>query len=1180
MTERAETQKREGALRVLADSLSGSDPSLEGAIADLAQAQFEAMEPELAEAVADTKRANILSAQARFDITVEAMRRAKDDRASLRAQVRQIGSFIQLLDQKQDAVEGFVRRFPNSLADEVVALDREIKRILLPKHPDDPIPHAPDRWERTALAVGGNLVDGFLKNSSKSIEQYKAFEAVLERLTSLFERVEQSHVLKKASSLSGALSCLAEKRAALAEVKESFKRLGPRGKIVYLVGDVTRNATIIYTAGSPVEAVQLTARLRRGSREELFVSTLSIAAQAITFHRNVGSMAELREFFFDFAQALSEVGDELENNYVTEVIAEREQALKREEREVRAELHQEVEALAQVVVEDLSADLEGLLLRYARPQLFHDQTTGNAEKTVRRGAYNLLLSRPFGELEAAEQALVKMGLIPHQSDTHASHRMRSEVGSLLAGSGYSSHTVGKVLNADGLQGLRGKVTHWDGLRRELRIGERNADFFRSNTRIFTGSKEEIVRYKDRLRAFVAVLNESPVREQFNLRTNPELVRFSQLENTIAKHRSALIRHYLENSHIQIDIEPLLNSGISAGAVYRGLRLLTTDCKPLCDPRFGAELLAQDPDILTHPDLEHYLTEVAELHADILAAPNSVTQYPNCPDPDMAFAFIPENLLSARQGFEKAKEADDSETLQFYYAVAGFEPQADTTLLSLAEVESRTATMVTVLRRGGIRQSDAEALIENTLWQNGVIADLFFVEDPERLGAFEGETGTDRFHSYTKAIGALVANISRQRGALIVEDGYFDIGNNPTAFTPEQIRNTSRRFAELIAGEGRVKEADIVVIDSLIHASGDVPLSAALLERLAGLERRYWYLNVLLEDPLVAADPRHNRMFSKEMGDIDRTLQFFKRYCEAHTRIMQNLKPNGGYREQARELDELEQRLVRRVVERDPVFERDAVVEIKVLQGGGRGEEFAEELMGAYRSFLVNRGFEVTVAYQQSGAGEHGHRPGLNEVRFEVAGKHAYGLLVHEVGTHSFRSLAAGTERKRVAGRCTVAVFPQLESEEVELRDEDIRIDTMRSSGAGGQHVNKTESCVRFVHQPTGTTVVMQEERSQTRNREKARKVLAAMLYADEKKVHEEALVAERRAQIGRGARAGGIRVYNFYEGRVTDSRLPSGLEGRTMSIEDFKRGRLGKMVDALHRWQIDESLRALSHTQP
>ncbi|MCA3392892.1 MAG: peptide chain release factor 1 [Roseomonas sp.] len=241
--------------------------------------------------------------------------------------------------------------------------------------------------------------------------------------------------------------------------------------------------------------------------------------------------------------------------------------------------------------------------------------------------------------------------------------------------------------------------------------------------------------------------------------------------------------------------------------------------------------------------------------------------------------------------------------------------------------------------------------------------------------------------------------------------------------------------------------------------------------------------------------------------------------------------------------------------RDAADERSAILEIRPAAGGDEAGLFAAELFRAYQRYAEGRGWRFEVLdYDENELG------GIKGATAEIAGRGVFARLKYESGVHRVQRVPTTETQGRIhTSTVTVAVLPEAEEVDVQIEDKDLRIDTYRASGAGGQHVNKTDSAVRITHMPSGIVVAMQEEKSQHKNRAKAMKVLRARLYEQQRNAADQARAADRRSQVGTGDRSESIRTYNFPQGRVTDHRI-----GLTLhKIDRVMLGEFDDVFDAL-----------------
>jgi peptide chain release factor 1 len=341
------------------------------------------------------------------------------------------------------------------------------------------------------------------------------------------------------------------------------------------------------------------------------------------------------------------------------------------------------------------------------------------------------------------------------------------------------------------------------------------------------------------------------------------------------------------------------------------------------------------------------------------------------------------------------------------------------------------------------------------------------------------------------------------------------------------------------------------------------------ERLDEIERTYEELTRELSGPEVASDRARLRDLGKKHRELEEIVSTYREYKKALAdaedarslaRGEQDPESQAFYRQEAAAATEqaakLEERLEVLLLPRDPNDEKNVVLEIRAGAGGQEAALFAGDLLGMYRRYAERHGWRTDVL--SSSPSDVG---GFKEVVLEVRGDHAYSRLKHESGVHRVQRIPETESGGRIhTSTATVAVLPQAEEVEVDIRPDDLQVDVFRSSGPGGQSVNTTDSAVRVTHKPTGIVVAVQEERSQLQNREKALRYLRArLLKLEQERQHQDEADA-RRAQVGTGERAEKIRTYNFPQSRVTDHRI--GVTSRRLG-EILREGELDEFIEAL-----------------
>jgi peptide chain release factor 1 len=353
------------------------------------------------------------------------------------------------------------------------------------------------------------------------------------------------------------------------------------------------------------------------------------------------------------------------------------------------------------------------------------------------------------------------------------------------------------------------------------------------------------------------------------------------------------------------------------------------------------------------------------------------------------------------------------------------------------------------------------------------------------------------------------------------------------------------------------------------------------ERLSSLLKRYGELSLTIQDPDLAKDQNRYRAVMKEyaqlsdiaalQGEIE---ELTKQLAEANAIVQEEKDPQMRdlARDEAKELEtklrDCEDRLKFLLIPKDPLDEKNIIMEIRAGTGGEEAALFASDLYRLYSRFAETKGWKFEI--MNSNETELG---GLKEIVFSISGNNVYENLRYESGVHRVQRVPATESSGRIhTSAVTVAVLPEADETEIDIKQEDLRIDVMRAGGPGGQCVNTTDSAVRITHLPTGVTVHCQDEKSQIKNKAKAMRILRARIYEAEAAKAAAERAEARKTQVGSGDRSERIRPYNFPDNRVTDHRI-----GLTLyKLDRIMEGDIGEVFDALKLSAREELLRSTS----
>ena len=343
----------------------------------------------------------------------------------------------------------------------------------------------------------------------------------------------------------------------------------------------------------------------------------------------------------------------------------------------------------------------------------------------------------------------------------------------------------------------------------------------------------------------------------------------------------------------------------------------------------------------------------------------------------------------------------------------------------------------------------------------------------------------------------------------------------------------------------------------------------LVDKLQVIEDKFMDLEQRISDPEMIAKQAEWQKLTRQHASLTETVETFRRYKKVLAGIDEAMEvlDDKSMDEELRELaqeelkeykaekEELEEKLHILLIPKDPNDDKNVIIEIRGGAGGAEAALFAGDLFRMYTKYAETQGWRTEII-----SANEPELGGFKEVVFQVDGQSAYSKMKFESGVHRVQRVPATETQGRVhTSTVTVAVLPEVEEVDIQINEKDLKIDTFRASGAGGQHINKTESAVRITHIPTGTVVECQDQRSQMKNREKAMKVLAARLQDEADRAAQASVAADRKAQVGTGDRSERIRTYNYPQGRVTDHRINLTL----YKLDQVLNGDMEELINAL-----------------
>ncbi len=351
-------------------------------------------------------------------------------------------------------------------------------------------------------------------------------------------------------------------------------------------------------------------------------------------------------------------------------------------------------------------------------------------------------------------------------------------------------------------------------------------------------------------------------------------------------------------------------------------------------------------------------------------------------------------------------------------------------------------------------------------------------------------------------------------------------------------------------------------------------------KLQQVKERYEEVTSAMSDPSVFDDPDHYTELSKEHSDLKQLVELYEEWKGIKNQLAGNKEliedgEDPEITEMAEEenkelkprLNELEEEIKYKLIPKDPDDSKNVIVEIRAGTGGDEAAIFAGDLFDMYRRYAEKVGWKQNVM-----SVSESEKGGFKEIVFGLEGEEVYGKMKYESGVHRVQRVPDTETQGRVhTSAATVAVLPEAEEVDIDVNMSDIRVDTFRASGAGGQHVNKTDSAIRLTHEPSGVVVECQQERSQHQNKEKAMTMLRSKLYEMEEEKLRKERAEERKSQVSTGDRSAKIRTYNFPQSRLTDHRINLTL----YNLDDIMKGEIGEVIKALRVQDNLEKLNAV-----